>query len=849
VLPRAANFIREVEIEDVESEGSLTENDAAADRAARAARRYLHLLRDALLDEHYLENELRIEHLLECVNSGRHVDHDKLANPLRYMQRALRRLQEERQAGRPPNDGGPGSGSRSDGLAYTALGHRRLDHLEACLEVIRDESVRGDLVDCGAGRGGTAIFMRGFLEAHEVPGPKVWAADRFDATADPAANASARFSPDLNAVREAFARFGLLDDRVVFLQGPPSHTLAPATIGSVALLRVASSDPDEVQAVLAALYDRIAPGGFVVVDTYGDSACRAAVDRFRSERGVLGTLERIDWTAAAWRKVAADREGLSSSTDTRVGLDVARVTATKDLGVVVVAYNMPREAARTLHSLSRGYQRGIEDLEYEVIVVENGSQPEHRLGEELVRSFGAEFRYIDLGDDAAPSPAGAVNRGIEASSAQSLALMIDGAHVLTPGVLRFGMMGLDAYAPAIVTTKQWYVGPGQQPQTVAGGYDHEIEDRLFAQIGWPRDGYRLFDIGHFIGDRDWFDGEWESNCIFVPRALIGQAGGMDESFSAPGGGFVNLDFFERMVSTPGVTLVSILGEGSFHQVHGGTTTNLTEPDALIRSYGEQYEELRGRRFQVPPQRTHYIGALPSSARRTRARRMYSFSHFRNAHAEATEGLPSRPLPVPQDMKTEFTDAYWRSGEWHRTPWLGRWTHRPPADLFAYQELIHRVRPDWVVATRTGDGGRALFLASICDLIDHGRILSIDSFPVANPPDHPRVTHLRADPAAPRTAADVREMIGDASTALVILGGGALPQVMGAFRNFAALVAVDSYVVIEDTVLHGNPVWPAFGAGPAAAVEQIVNEGSFVPDPSLELFGPTFSPRGFLKRVR
>ena len=76
---------------------------------------------------------------------------------------------------------------------------------------------------------------------------------------------------------------------------------------------------------------------------------------------------------------------------------------------------------------------------------------------------------------------------------------------------------------------------------MAGGYDQELEDLLFAEIDWPTDGYRLFEIGHFIGDRDWFDGDWESNCIFVPRSLVEQAGGIDESFSSPGGGFVNLE--------------------------------------------------------------------------------------------------------------------------------------------------------------------------------------------------------------------------------------------------------------------------------------------------------------------
>ena len=129
--------------------------------------------------------------------------------------------------------------------------------------------------------------------------------------------------------------------------------------------------------------------------------------------------------------------------------------------------------------------------------------------------------------------------------------MIDGAHVLTPGVLRFGVLGLRAHEPAVVAVQQWYVGPGQQPDVVGNGYDLEYEDRLFEGIDWPTDGYRLFEIGHFIGERDWFDYIWESNCVFVPRRLLEQVGGFDESFSVPGGGFANFDLFERVAAITG----------------------------------------------------------------------------------------------------------------------------------------------------------------------------------------------------------------------------------------------------------------------------------------------------------
>ena len=179
------------------------------------------------------------------------------------------------------------------------------------------------------------------------------------------------------------------------------------------------------------------------------------------------------------------------------------------------------------------------------------------------------------------------------------------------------MAGLDLYAPAVVATQQWYVGPGQQGDAMSDGYDQHSEDQLFEHIAWPDDGYRLFEIGHFVGERDWFDGLWESNCMFVPRALVEQVGAFDESFAAPGGGYANLELYERLGSSPDVTVTTILGEGSFHQLHGGTTTNQPEVEdrrQRITSYARALRRDPGSRLpgagQDHPLRRHPVHRAP-----------------------------------------------------------------------------------------------------------------------------------------------------------------------------------------------------------------------------------------------
>jgi hypothetical protein len=62
------------------------------------------------------------------------------------------------------------------------------------------------------------------------------------------------------------------------------------------------------------------------------------------------------------------------------------------LSVVVVVYDMPRQAMNTLFSLSTTYQRNVDSNDYEVIVVENKSQ--NNLDKIAVESLAGTYRYI-----------------------------------------------------------------------------------------------------------------------------------------------------------------------------------------------------------------------------------------------------------------------------------------------------------------------------------------------------------------------------------------------------------------------------------------------------------------------
>ena len=406
----------------------------------------------------------------------------------------------------------------------------------------------------------------------------------------------------------------------------------------------------------------------------------------------------------------------------------------------------------------------------------------------------------------------------------------------------------------MVATQQWYIGPGQQADVVAEGYDQDYEDKLFEAINWPADGYKLFDIGHFIGQRDWFDGMWESNCLFVPRQQLEQAGGFDERFSMPGGGYANLDLYERIGASPDVTVVSILGEGSFHQVHGGTTTNLAGDEtrhATLGEYSQHYQDVQGKPFRGNAKPVHYVGSMPRQAARTKARRRVSPNLFSLHAPDQVGGVPDKAAPLPQDLWAEFTEAYWKTLKWRQTHWMGRRLSKLPGDLIIFQEILYTVRPDWIVHTGTANGGLDWYLASICDLLDHGRILSIDHKLADDLPQHPRITYLEAEAHLNRTRDEIFAITGTDPHAMVILGTKASSARTSAeYHNLEDLVPKGSYLVMEDTIVGGHPVWENFGVGPFEAVKGVTeSRGDFVSDTSLEKYGLSFNPTGYLKRVR
>jgi glycosyltransferase involved in cell wall biosynthesis len=282
------------------------------------------------------------------------------------------------------------------------------------------------------------------------------------------------------------------------------------------------------------------------------------------------------------------------------------------LSIVVNFFNNRREARNTLYSLTSGYQRGAGQLAYEVIAVDNGST--EPLSQAEVRDFGPQFRYRYV-NNASVSPAAAINAACREADAEQLLVIIDGAHILSPGVLDLATRAFKAFAAPFIATVPFHLGPKHQYDSMLEGYNQQVEDAVLASLGWRDNGYRLFSASAAFADASegWFGMLFESGCFGLRKSDFLSLGGFDEQFQSRGGGLVNLDFFRRALGREDLEYVVLLGEGSFHQFHGGVATNTRREQQPWAEFEKEYVRIRGEPYRRLPRAPLLLGTISREA--------------------------------------------------------------------------------------------------------------------------------------------------------------------------------------------------------------------------------------------
>ena len=209
---------------------------------------------------------------------------------------------------------------------------------------------------------------------------------------------------------------------------------------------------------------------------------------------------------------------------------------------------------------------------------------------------------------------------------------------------------------------------------------------------------------------------------------------------------------------------------------------------------------------------------------------------------------------PDRIARRFNQLYWRSQlAQSRTLWLGILTQQMPTDLWAIQQILYEVRPDYVVETGTLEGGSALFHAMVLREINpQARIITIDIEPrVGHASQYPAFREMvevwTASSTAPETIAMVSARVHNRRTLVLLDSSHAKEHVSRELHLYGPLVSAGSFMIVHDTNLYGEgaPVVE----GPLAAVREFVTGNpQYQIDRSREAMMLTLSSSGYLKKV-
>jgi glycosyltransferase involved in cell wall biosynthesis len=296
------------------------------------------------------------------------------------------------------------------------------------------------------------------------------------------------------------------------------------------------------------------------------------------------------------------------------------------ISVVIISYNMARELPRTIKSFSPSMQQGVDAEDYELIVVDNGSarSPQERELKALASNL------VLLGQPAATvSPVPAIHRGLEVARGDLIGVCIDGARMASPGLIAKALTASRLHERPAIGTLAFHLGPDLQRASMLQGYSQEVEDALLTDCRWEDDGYRLFDISTLAGSSvyGWFVIPAETSALFLRRThWCDLGGGYDRRFRSPGGGLANLDLWRRLAADPTAEVIMLLGEGTFHQIHGGIVTNAITPPWT--EFHEEFISVRGTEYTRPMRQPVFFGSFNALS----AKHLASSVELLKAHA-------------------------------------------------------------------------------------------------------------------------------------------------------------------------------------------------------------------------
>jgi cephalosporin hydroxylase len=183
-----------------------------------------------------------------------------------------------------------------------------------------------------------------------------------------------------------------------------------------------------------------------------------------------------------------------------------------------------------------------------------------------------------------------------------------------------------------------------------------------------------------------------------------------------------------------------------------------------------------------------------------------------------------PLYSPEGFGV-LSDLWVKVGWDQKYPYTFSWLGRPiiqlPEDIVRLQEVVWHLRPAVILETGIAHGGSAVFLAGLCRLLGHGRVVAVDieirphnRAAIEAHPLKDLITLIEGNAVAPEVVEEVHRAVGDDGPVLVILDSDhSHAHVLAELEAYAPLVTVGSWIVATDGVMRavadvprGNPRW-------------------------------------------
>jgi hypothetical protein len=203
--------------------------------------------------------------------------------------------------------------------SYTVTSPERIFALIRSAEYVVENSISGDIVECGVWRGGSMMVVARTLVSLRRDDRILWLYDTFAGMTAPGEDdvgfdgEAARTEFDrrrtgegsstwaaaaLDEVRENLSSTGYPQEMLRFIEGPVEQTIPRELPDAISILRLDTDWYSSTRHELEHLYPRLVPGGVLIIDDYGHwRGSRKATDEYFAQAGARPLLNRIDYSA------------------------------------------------------------------------------------------------------------------------------------------------------------------------------------------------------------------------------------------------------------------------------------------------------------------------------------------------------------------------------------------------------------------------------------------------------------------------------------------------------------------------------------------------------------------------